>query len=565
MTGHADVDRLALLMRRLRLDEDDLLDAVTASAGWWQERARRDAGATTELAVELAARQRLAICDHRPHRYVAERRAVLDHPDPAVGRGLLTLLTRLWDLAPYVAAPAARSAALRRADAPPELIELADLLGEVPMRSVRTASLPADLARIGDAERVDTTVVAERVDALADEALATLGIGFLPIELRRLVPTAKRAAFLRELFGLHSVAVALLCWYSAAHPRHHATGRTLLAAMRQLNRLVEVSGKADDDPLFGLELEPADVVVTVAHVVDFEAALEAGFYRALALVPSPTPAAAERLAQRHTAGLTPLLDILEAGRARGVHVEALPSVRLAAGHGRTRTYGYQPDGHFPEPGELAEIIALGIDELSAPEDDVLLIGFLTAIFTLCRPKECLPRQEDVAPLASVHRMVYLDATTGKTGARELYVPACAVRLFGFSASWFASRSWADPHPLELLGLIGPRRRRPRWHKILPKTETDRAVATLEEACRRLRARYTKETGRTLVDRLAYVTRKLLAAYLWRLPIDPAYALTDVLGHDDLSGDEPYTAPMATEVLEQNTVLIEAARGWGAPR
>ena len=91
------------------------------------------------------------------------------------------------------------------------------------------------------------------------------------------------------------------------------------------------------------------------------------------------------------------------------------------------------------------------------------------------------------------------------------------------------------------------------------------MATLEEACRRLRVRYAKETGRTLVDRLAYVTRKLLAAYLWRLPIEPAYALSDVLGHDDSPGDEPYTVSMASEVLGQNTALIEAARGRGAPR
>lgn len=565
MTAGAEVDRLARLARRLRLSEDDLLDAPTASAGWWEALARKDPAAATELAVELAARRRLALCDQRPHRYHTERRVILDHEDPAVGRELLGLLNGLWDLAPYVADPVARSAALRRVGAPSRLVELADQLGEVPVRSVRTASLPADLALIGDAERVDTRVVAERVDALGEEALAALEIGFLPIELRRLVPTARRAAFLRALFGLHSLAVALLCWYSAAHPRHHATGRTLLAAMRQLNRLVEVAGHADFDPLFGLELTPTDVVVTTAHVIDFEAAVEASFYRALARFPSATPAATEHLAQRQTAGLNPLLDILEAGRAKGAHIEALPSVRLAVGHGRTRTYGYQPDGHFPEPGELAEIIALGIDELSAPEDETLLVGFLTAIFTLCRPKECLPRQEDVAPLGTVHRMVYLDATTGKTGARELYVPACAVRLFGFSASWFTSRSWADPDPLEVLGLVRPRQRRPRWHKILPKTQTDRAVATLEEACRRLRVRYAKETGRTLVDRLAYVTRKLLAAYLWRLPIEPAYALSDVLGHDDASGDEPYTVSMASEVLGQNTALIEAARGRGAPR
>lgn len=243
----------------------------------------------------------------------------------------------------------------------------------------------------------------------------------------------------------------------------------------------------------------------------------------------------------------------------------LPSVRLAIGEGRIRTYGYLPDGHFPEPDELARIVVLGIDELSAPEDDVLLIAFLTAISTLCRPKECLPREGDMAPLANVHKMVYLDAECGKTGSRELYVPQCAVRIFGFSASWFASRSWADPHPLEVLGLSPLRRRRPRWHPILPTAETDRARETLQEACRRLRVRYEKETGSILPDRLAYVTRKLLAGYLWRLPIDPAYALTDVLGHHDLSGDEPYTAPMASEVLAQNTILIEAARRWGAPR
>lgn len=555
--------RLGEYTRRLRISDDDVLDAVTASAGWWQQLARRDEDAATGLAIELAATRRLAICDDRPHRYIVERRVVLDHPDHGVRAELLRFLDKLWDTVPYCGSTRARSVELRKRDKPAAMIEFADLLGEVPMRSLRTSALPAELVRVGDADRVDTIHVAERTDKMEDEALAKLEISWLPTELQRLAPSTNRALFLRELFGLHSSAVALLVCYSKRHPRRHATGTTLIAAMHQLNRLVEVAGKADSDPLYGLEIVPSEIVLSAADIIDFETAVEADYYLAVDRArPSMSPKAIGAAAAKCTAGLNPLLDVLEAGRDGGAHIALLPSIRLGTGRGRTRTYGYVPDGYFPEPGELAEVIALGIDELSAPEDELLLVAFLTAIITLCRPKECLPRAEDVAPLGNVHRMVLVDSGTGKTGARELYVPASAVRIFGFSAKWLASRRWVDPHPLELLRLSRVRRRRSRWHKVLPTNETDRARETLEEACRRVRARYEQETGRNLVDRLAYVTRKLLAAYLWRAPIRPADVLADVLGHGDSSGDDAYTDPTESEVLDQNTTLIAAARQDG---
>jgi len=554
------------LGRRLGLGADDLLDAVTAPARWWQELASRDGDAVTELAIELAARsdRPLAIARDRPQRYVTERRVILDHPDPAIRQELMTRLERLWDAAPYVASTAARSKSMRERHMPGWMIELADLLGEVPMRSIRASLLPAEVLRVGDAETVESIVVAERIDRLSEEALAQLELDWLPAEIARLASDEK-AKFLRAFGGLHSAAVALLVCYSDAHPRRHARGSTLLAGIRQLNRLVEVAGKADWDPLFGLQVAPGDIELTVGDISDFEAAIEADFYRLLdGLGHLASTKEAEHAARTCTAGLNVLLDVLDAARRAGAHIEALPSVRLIVGEGRVRTSGYLPDGYFPGPEELAEIVALGVDELAAPSDRTLLIAFLVAVVTACRPKECMPRVEDVAPLGAGHLMVYLDHQTGKTGFRELYVPESAIELLGFSPAWFASRYWVDPHPLEVLGLSRVGKRRPRWHKILPAAETDRSRKSLEEACRRVRRRYERETNRVLLDRLAYITRKMLAAYLWRAPIRPADALSHILGHEDLSGDRPYTRQSESEVMEQNRALIAAARTWGVP-
>jgi len=555
---------LAWCLDRLNLDKQDLYDGVDAPLTWWQERAARDPAAATVLSVLLAASgtRRLRICSDRPSRYSKERHVVLEHAVPGVRAQLLDRLERLWDLAPYVASLEARSACLRELGAPAQMVELADLLSQLPLRSLRSASLPGELLRAGDAERVDTIRVAERIDQLAEEALAALQLDWLPGEIRRLVPPTNRARVLRELFSLHSASLALLGCYSRAHPRRHARGETLIVGMHQLNRLLEVAGRADHDPLYGLEIMPAQIELTVADVTDFEAALEADYFRLLeALGPKPRAKDITRTAKSITAGLNVLLDILEAARAEGAHIESLPCVHLVVGEGFSRSYGYLQDGYFPEPHELAEIIALGIDELSAPEDQHLLIAFLTAVVTLCRPKECMPCCEDVAPLG-VHKMIYLDPETGKTGARELYVPATAVALFGFGQGWFGSRSWVDPHPVESLGLGRARKRRPKWHATLPKDHTDQARATLEKACMRVRKRYQQETGKIISDRLAYMIRKFVSAYLWRARIRPADALSDVLGHEDLSGDRPYTLQSESEVLEQNTTLIGMVRRWG---
>lgn len=78
-----------------------------------------------------------------------------------------------------------------------------------------------------------------------------------------------------------------------------------------------------------------------------------------------------------------------------------------------------------------------------------------------------------------------------------------------------------------------------------------------------RGRNQTEMPVELSDRLAYLTRKMVAAYLWRAPIRPPDALADVLGHEDLSGDRPYTHMSESEVLAQNAAVIEAARSRSA--
>lgn len=137
-----------------------------------------------------------------------------------------------------------------------------------------------------------------------------------------------------------------------------------------------------------------------------------------------------------------------------------------------------------------------------------------------------------------------------------------MKLLRFSPSWFPSRQVVLPHPLEALGLARYKRHRSCWQKVLPEAHTTKARLLLEEASRRIRIRCEKETGRQLSDRLAYLWRKALAAYLIRFPIRPAEALTDVLGHQDISGDTPYTRLTPEEILAQNTSLIEATRSSG---
>lgn len=556
---------------RLGLEEADLLDAPHAPPSWWQELARTDPHAATELAF-LVARgtpARLALATSRPHRYHLERRVLLlvDVDRRAEPLDRLELLESLWAICPYVASPEARSRVLRDHGANPLLIELADLLAEIKEGACTGDGLPGELRRPGDGELVETATVAARARRLSEEALGQLELAWLPKELACLAEGVA-ARFLRALFRMSSVSVALLICYGWAHPRRHAAGASLLAGMAQLERLIEAArlGDANYDPLLGVELEPAEIVIDLGSVIDFEEATELAYFRRLDGLGRPASThEAEQIATSTTKGLNVLLDILQAAKKAGSCIEALPTVRLLVGQGRNRVYGHLPDDYFPDPGELAELIALGIDELSAEEDRELLRVFLLAVSTACRPKESLPRREDLAPLGERHLMAYLDPKTGKTGARELYVPACAVEGFGISPDWFPSRYWADPPPLEVLGLAPRRRRRPRFNRVLPKAETDRARNLLEQACRRLRQRYYQETGRRLSDRLAYLTRKMLAAYLWRAPIRPGDALADVLGHEDLSGDRPYTRMTESEVLEQNAELIESARsGMDAP-
>ena len=555
--------RLEAVSRRLGLKAPDLIDAAYAPPSWWQELSRADPDAATELAFLVARGTpgRLALSTTRPHRYHLERRTLhlANDGDRAESHERLELLESLWALCPYVASPEARSRVLREYRADPVLIELADLLAELKEGAMSGDGLPAELRRPGDGEMVETATVASRARRLSEEALAQLELGWLPKELARLAEGAA-PRFLRALFRLSSASVSLLACYGRAHPRRHAAGASLLAGMAQLERLIEAAGMGDGDPLLGVELDPAEIAIDFASMAGFEEETELAYYRRLDSLGRPASAQeAEKIAAATTKGLNVLLDILDAARRAGSRIEALPTVRLFVGRGRCRVYGHVPDHYFPPPSELAELIALGIDELAAEEDRELLEAFLFAVSTACRPKECCPRREDLAPLGEGHLMAYLDHRTGKTGSRELYVPACAVAGFGISPDWFASRYWADPHPLEVLGLVPRRRRRPRFHRVLPEAETDRARELLEEACRRLRKRYYEETGRQLPDRLAYLTRKIVAAYLWRAPIRPADALADVLGHEDLSGDRPYTRMSESEVLEQNTELIGAAR------
>jgi hypothetical protein len=551
----------------LGLSEDDLRDAAYGGAGWWTKRCGVDDAALTELSARLAIDcPDLKIAKVRTHRRAIEETLVSECPDTELRAVLEDHLRTIWVTVPYPGCLEARVEILLALGVPPEAAALASELAETPVLAIRRTELPDSLRRPGDAERVDTLAVAERIDSLEDRTLDALEVAWLPTEYQRVARRCGKAAFLRELCKLGSVGTVLLGAYARAHPARLASPRTLLAGMGLLARLLQVAGLDDGDPLGGLRLDASTVTIGLDAVLDFEAALGRRIeLRVATLGPGASDATREAVAKREVTGINLLRDVLDAGRGQGASIAGDPCIEIRFAKGRRRSYGAKPDGYYLEPEMLARFIAETIDELSGPEDRERLKAFLVAICTLCRPKECMPRSEDVAPLGLVHLVIYIDPETGKTGSRELYVAACAVVYFGISAKWFPSRSWVDPNPAELAGVIGPRSRRPAYHHLLPTAETDRARVTLEEACRRARARFEREHGEALSDRLAYLTRKFVSAYLLRARIEPAFALTDVLGHDDMVSDWTYAALEESEIFAMNNVAIDAARERGGAR
>jgi len=329
-----DIDFCA---RRLGLDESELLDAAVADPSWWQELAQYDPGTTTRLAALLAARmheenQTLALKLRRPHRYVVERQAILSSGDTFQSESRLADLESIWELVPYLnsskTALSTRCSLLREMGCSEQLVELSDLLAELPEGAMAKDALPRSLWQLGDGEAVPTVEVARRAEALRDEELEILDLAWLPAELARLARATRKTSFLRQLLAMGARGVAVMCAYGRAHRSRHARGPTLLAGMTRLAELIQVIDGSDtgSDPLLGCELALSEVAIDQGSISEFELGLELRYAERLGSLVGVSEKDVLRIAKEVTAGLNPLCDMLEAARVQGARIEGFPSV-----------------------------------------------------------------------------------------------------------------------------------------------------------------------------------------------------------------------------------------------
>lgn len=536
---------LSAVTRALGLDRSPVAATAYHGRAWWEARAREHPAETTWLSALVSAGgvRRMRIRKDRPHAFHAERAWLVRDAPEELRPQLMAELEQLWAHVPYLGDADARALVLRVLDAPVALVRLADTMAAHPPSYASAAELPSALLVAGDDVVLASAELARRVKRAPVAALGGLPLHLVPASLRRYLDGADAGRLWRRLGSSHGASLALIEISTVLAGRRRLSLGQITTVLDWVDELVVLAGLGDDDP-FGTPMDPSTITISEEAVEELEERIRCRFDAAvIASGPEPDGPAMRRAARTATRGLNGLVAVLTGARRHGVRIEAVPSVRLWLGPGSTDLVAVGDETHL-DPGTLARLVAFGIDVLARPGHEPLLAAWCIAWATGCRPRECVPHSEDFSPLGR-HWALYIDPTTGKTGARELYLPASAVAVLGIGPAWCSSRRWADRGA-----------RRPRFHHEVSETQAAEAAETLRTACRIVRAAWRKSTGDELPDRVAYLTRKATADLIRRQCWGTPWVVTAVLGHASGVTDTPYTRLTRSERAAMHGGLIE---------
>ncbi|MHB1846541.1 MAG: site-specific integrase [Deltaproteobacteria bacterium] len=194
--------------------------------------------------------------------------------------------------------------------------------------------------------------------------------------------------------------------------------------------------------------------------------------------------------------------------------------------GRDSFVGVEDDEVVLSADKAASLAAFGHRLLRREAGRELSLAWSIAWSTGCRPRESLPCREDFVEVAGGY-LVHVDRNTGKTGARELYLPRVAAKAFGIDLTAFADRGTRIELPDALL----------RRH-----------VEQLEAGCRLVRGAWLDRYDETLPGRTSYFIRHAVADMLRERLGERVWLLAEVLGHASIVHDAPTQASRGQSTL-----------------
>jgi integrase len=530
----------ALVTRRLRIDARDLEAVAAQPLDWWREQARCDAMATTWLSALASAALGSSLRITRfevTHQLRHERAVIARSAATATREALLGEHGRLCELVPYPASHEARLAVLTQLGpdafvAPADrnrLIRLAAELAELPGQVVASTLLPPGLFEASDTDLVSAVIVARRAARSHDQVLASLPLEVIPAELRSWAAVLGMP-FVRELCR-STRFTSTLCCALASTTRRRPSLAALRSAMHRADELANLAGDDEHDPLSGGAWLAGTISVTSDVIASFDDLLERRIL--LASVRAGRGRARGGAGGAGLAGVAGLRALLLCAEHLGARIEELP--RRWSVVGRDSFVGVEDDEVVLSADKAASLAAFGHRLLRREAGRELSLAWSIAWSTGCRPRESLPCREDFVEVAGGY-LVHVDRNTGKTGARELYLPRVAAEAFGIDPSAFADRGTRIELPDALL----------RRH-----------VEQLEAGCRLVRGAWLDRYGETLPGRTSYFIRHAVADMLRERLGERFWLLAEVLGHASIVHDAPYTGITRTEHAELLATLADA--------
>lgn len=190
-----------------------------------------------------------------------------------------------------------------------------------------------------------------------------------------------------------------------------------------------------------------------------------------------------------------------------------------------RNANLRPDTDLFDSVALRKLMLLGLEVL---QDPLEVWAWRNLWCRGCRPQACLPTIDELIPFESGTWRVLVPEAHSKTGRVVDYVLQPLANFLGWGPE-------ACP---------GVQRMHVRQGGVDP-------TSVAEKACRRVRAAWATEQANRpdlpdLPDRLAYMTRKLLA--LWLAQRVSTEVMTRWLSHATKATNQPYVRPTATQVM-----------------